>query len=412
MPYFRIDYRYRNRQNAVTVRARSRGEALEFFQKESPGIPLRVEEVSKPLRVRWEEWKHRIKTLGIRRRVKSEPYIAALRQIGIMVDAGMPINFALEETILFTQNSQLKTIFRHILQEIENGKSLSESARPYTGQLGELSLSMFYLGEQSGTLSDAILKLADILEQIENNRRMLKKATRYPLFIIVAMMIAFGIVITMVVPQFQQLFAEAKVELPFPTRFLLWIEGATVRYGPYILGGAFLLSTLYGILYRKSAKVRLHTDRMMLRIYIVGEVIRYAMLGRFVYVFRVLLEAGVPIIQALETAVGVVDNRWIRYRLQRIFRAINEGRSLYEGFLESDMFERIIVQMVKTGEDGGALGTMLDKASRYYTDRYQYIVDNIATMIEPILITAIAGFVLILALGIFLPMWNMVSMVG
>ncbi len=326
-----------------------------------------------------------------------------------MTDAGIPINTALKETILFTTNQQLKYIFGHILQDIENGKSLSQSSKPFKKQLGELSLSLFYLGEQSGRLSDAFLKLADILETIQKNRRMLKKATRYPLFIITAMVIAFIIIITMVVPQFQELFESEKLVLPYPTRFLLWIEGAFVHFGPFILSGAILLVAIYSSFYRKNPRVRLKTDKMMLRIYIIGDVIRYAMLGRFLYIFQILLKSGIPILQALDGAIGVVDNRWIRYRLKRVISTINDGRSLYEGFEESKIFDRIIIQMVKTGEDGGALERMLEKSYSYYNNKYQYIVDNIATLIEPVLITAIAGFVLILALGIFLPMWNMVS---
>ncbi len=412
MPYFKIEYRQKSHKKSLKLQAPNRIEALRIFQKSNMGTPLSISKSSKPISDYFKDINLKFSHLGNRGYVKTDSYVVALQQIGIMTDAGMPINTALEETILFTTNPQLKYIFGYILKEIENGKSLSQSSRYFKKQLGELSISMFYLGEQSGRLSEAFLKLADILEKIQKNRRMLKKATRYPLFIITAMIIAFTIIITMVVPQFQELFASEKLELPFPTRFLLWTEEAIIQFGPYILIGAFFLVIIYSSFYKKSPKIRLKTDKMMLRIYIVGDVIRYAMLGRFIYIFQVLLKSGIPIIQALDGAIGVVDNQWIHHRLKRVLIVINDGRSLYEGFEESGIFDRIIIQMIKTGEDGGALDRMLEKSYLYYNDRYQYIVDNIATLIEPVLITAIAGFVLILALGIFLPMWNMVSIAG
>jgi general secretion pathway protein F len=226
------------------------------------------------------------------------------------------------------------------------------------------------------------------------------------------MMIAFVVVIVMVVPQFQEVFADSGAELPYPTQLLLWIEHAVTRYGPYILAGAVGLFVLFSWLYRKYPEVRLQTDRWMLKIYIVGKVTHYAMIGRFVYIFNVLMHAGIPITDALDAAIGVVDNAYMRQRLATIRRAIEEGRPLHSGFEESGMFANMINQMVKAGEQGGALTTMLQKVTKYYQDRYQYIVDNVAAMIEPILISAIAGFVLLLALGIFLPMWSMAEAMG
>ena len=117
-------------------------------------------------------------------------------------------------------------------------------------------------------------------------------------------------------------------------------------------------------------------------------------------------------IDALQIAMGVVENNYIRQELQKIPVAIEDGRSLAQGFSESGQFEGMVMQMIKAGESSGSLGTMLGKVNRVYNSRYDYIVDNVATLIEPILIAAIAGFVLVLALGIFLPMWSMVDLAG
>ncbi len=412
MRYFRIEYRQGKRRDAIVLESESKIDAIRRFQRMTLGVMLSVREVSKPfsltLRKKIEELRSPLRN----KRVAQEPYIASLRQIHVMLDAGMPINQCIEEAINSTDDEMLKAILGSILKDVESGVSLSDAVRPFATQLGNLSVSMFHLGEQTGTLSDSIAKLADILEQILENRRQLVKATRYPLFTIIAMMIAFIVVIVMVVPQFQEVFADTGAELPYPTQLLLWIEHAVTRYGPYMLGGAVGLVTLFSWLYRKYPEVRLWADRWLLKVYIVGKVTHYAMIGRFVYIFNVLMHAGIPITDALDAAIGVVDNAWMKERLATIRRAIEEGRPLHSGFEESGMFANMINQMVKAGEQGGALTTMLQKVTRYYQDRYQYIVDNVAAMIEPILISAIAGFVLLLALGIFLPMWSMAEAMG
>jgi general secretion pathway protein F len=229
---------------------------------------------------------------------------------------------------------------------------------------------------------------------------------------IFAMAIAFGVVITFVVPQFKDIFAQSKAELPYPTKLLLWLESSMTNYGPYIMVGAVILGSVYIYTYRRRPDFALLSDKMLLKIYIVGAVTKFAMLGRFIYIFNVLIHAGIPIVDALKAAVGVVENLYMKKRFSLIIEAIEEGRSLHSGFEESEMFERMILQMLKAGEDSGALNTMLDKITNYYNAKYDNIIDNVSSMIEPILIAAIAGFVLLLALGIFLPMWSMADAMG
>jgi len=412
MPYFKIIYQRENRRQQTVVKAKSRADAIREFIEAKRGVPLNATEVPKPLKEIFKDLDKKFQDLGGKGKVNSDAYISTLRQIGAMTDAGIPINTAIKEAIDFTGDYQLKKIFKQILQEIENGKRFSEAAKPFTAELGQLSIAMFHLGDKTGTFSNSLLDLANIIEQIEGNRRKLKKATLYPLIVMVTMFIAFGVVITLVVPEFQELFLESQIELPYPTKLLIWTEQAISKYGIFIIGGAVLMSTVYGILYYNSENIRLKNDRFLLKIYIIGVVIRYAMLERFFHVLYVQLHAGIPIIEALDNALTIVENRWLKHNIKKISIAIREGKSLSEGFKRSGVFDPIIIQMIKTGEDSGVLDKMIKKSSQYYGERYQYIVDNIATLIEPLLIAAIAGFVLILALGIFLPMWSMVEMAG
>jgi general secretion pathway protein F len=412
MKFFQIRYKIGKQKSSIVLSAAHKLDALQNFRDQSLGVPLGVREISEPLSLKWERFKSHYTSPIKNRRVKEEVYIAFLDQLATMLDAGMPINLCLAESICDTPDPMLHAIFSEVLNDIESGQSLSTSMARFQQQLGVLSLSMFQLGEQTGTLSIAITKLSAIIQQIYTNRQMLKKATRYPIFIIIAMAIAFTVVITFVVPQFQAFFEQSSMELPFPTKLLLWTEHAIREYGPYIMGGGIALAATYSYAYSKSPSLRLKTDQYFLKIYIVGKVTYYAMIGRFIYLFDVLSEAGIPIIESLEIAMGVVENTYMKQELQKIAIAIEDGRSLAQGFGETGQFEGMVLQMIKAGESSGSLGKMLGKVNGVYNNRYTYIVDNIAAMIEPILIAAIAGFVLVLALGIFLPMWSMVDIAG
>lgn len=412
MKFFEIYYRHGKHKSTMVLETSNKLDAMREFQKMELGVIVRIQEISEPLKMKINKFiaqqKHPIKN----KRIAIESYIAALRQLAVMLDAGMPINLCLSEVNKSTHEPMLKAILERATEDIEGGMSLSDALKPYAHQLGNLSISMIHLGEQTGTLSESINRLSEILQNIHDNRIKLKKATRYPLITIVAMMIAFTIVIIFVVPQFEELFRESNAELPFPTLLLLWTENALTHYGPYIVTAGMILAGLYSYFYQKSAALALQSDRWLLKIYIVGAVTRYAMLGRFVYIFNVLVHAGIPIVDALKAAIGVVDNRYMKQQFSKITEAVEEGRSLHSGFESSNFFESMILQMLKAGEDAGALNTMLDKITKYYNDKYENIIDSVSSMIEPILIAAIAGFVLVLALGIFLPMWTMAEAMG
>lgn len=412
MKFFRIRYKVEKRKFSITIKAPNKIEALKKFREKNLGVPQKIYETSEPLKLKFERLQHYFTTPMRNRRVRDEPYIAFLDQLSIMLDAGIPINTALADTIQNNEEPMIHAIFSDVLNSIESGQSLSFSLKKYETQLGTLTLSMFQLGEQTGTLNIAIAKLSAIFQQIHHNRQMLKKATRYPLFIIIAMSIAFVIVVTFIVPQFQAFFEQSELQLPLPTRILLWTEQAIRLYGPYFLIGTGLFAALFNYAYAKIPALRFSTDKLILKVYIVGKVTYYAMIGRFIYLFDALSEAGIPMGIALDIALGSIENSYLKQELQKIGAAIEDGRSLAQGFSESRQFEGMVLQMVKAGEKSGSLGKMLQKINQLYTNRYTYIVDNISLMIEPILITAIAGFVLILALGIFLPMWSLVELAG
>ena len=412
MKFFEISYRYAKKRSRIVVEATNKHEAMKRFQNMEIGVKTSIKEIKEPLNHKFQSLVDKYNNPIKKKRADTEKYISILEQLSVMLDAGMPINICLSEAVKSTDDPMLEKIFENVLNDIESGNGITNALRPYTLQLGSLSISMFDLGEQSGTLSESIDKLAQILQTIHDNRIKLRKATRYPLFTVVAMAIAFTIVITFVVPQFESLFASMQAELPFPTLVLLWLENAITKYGPYIIVAGIMLSGFYSYLYRVNKDIALKTDKFLLRVYIVGIVTKYAMLGRFIYIFSVLVKAGIPVVDSIKAAISVVDNLYMKFKFQEISAAIEEGRTLYDGFKSTGFFESMVLQMLKAGEDSGALDKMLKKITIYYNAKYNNIIDSVTEMIEPILIGAIAGFVLVLALGIFLPMWNMAEAMG
>jgi len=407
MKYFEILYRQRRKKSKMLVSASTKLDAMKDFQSKEIGIIISVKEIPEPFSLKLQKIQDAFNSPIKNKRANIEMYVSILNQIAIMLDAGMPINLCLSEAIKSTDDVMLKAIFENIYADVEEGRGLSDSFRPYAKQLGNLSISMVDLGEQTGTLAESIAKLADILQNIHDNRVKLKKATRYPLMTMGAMAIAFTVVITFVVPQFASIFSQMGTDLPLPTKILIWIEQAITNYGMYIVLSAIVFVVVFNKMYNSNEELALKTDKYMLSVYIVGTVTKYAMLGRFVYIFNILVKAGIPIIDSLRAAIDIVDNKYMKQQFEKIRNAIEDGKSLYTGFLESGMFNSMILQMLKAGEDSGGLNKMLDKITLYYAKKYDDIIDNVSTMIEPVMIGAIAGFVLVLALGIFLPMWSM-----
>lgn len=412
MPFYKITYRQGKTRLNKVIEASSKNKALLAFNNLEQGIIIDIQESLEPISSKWEKSIGKYKNPIKNKKVKQEDYIAFLDQLSTMLDAGMPVNGSLQQCVEDTRDKSIKAIFTNVLADIESGQSLTQSTTKYKTQLSNLSISLFNLGEQTGTLSKSIMQLSDILSQIYENRQKFKKATRYPITIIIAMIIAFSAVITLVVPQFKSFFEQSGLELPLPTRALLWTESFITNYGLYLLGGIICLIIFMNYMYKKSSNWKFQADKIILKIYIIGKITYYSMIGRFIYLFEVLADAGIPMIDSIEIAKSVVDNSYIRSRLNLIDSAVEDGKTLTQGFRDSKQFENMVVQMVQAGESSGSLGKMLSKVNRIYTNKYNYIIDNVSTLIEPILIGAIAGFVLILALGIFLPMWSMIDLAG
>ncbi len=270
---------------------------------------------------------------------------------------------------------------------------------------------MIELGENTGNMAESLTKLAEVLEEMMENAKKLKSAMRYPITVIIAIAVAFTILMMYVVPKFKEIFEKLGADLPMPTKILLFLEHALNTYGLYILMAIIGLVMYHKFLYKTNDDYKRKVDRYILKVYLIGNVIFFASMSRFMLIFTELVRAGIPIAEALDTAVITIDNEEIKDKLASVKVAVERGANLTEAFEDTGLFEGMLIQMIKAGESGGALDKMLEKVSEYYANRFNDIIENLSAYIEPILIGFIAGMVLMLALGIFLPMWDMASAV-
>lgn len=407
--YFKVTLVSKGKKIDRILEALNRKEATDKIKKEIPiSSIVGVEEIPAPV---GEVFSKRLKDLSSlsRKKVPIDQKISTIRQIAVMTDAGIAIHDTLEDVAENIENKRLKEIYYTMGSDINAGKSMSDSIIPFTEDFGHVAVAMTKLGESTGNFPESYHKLADILENIRDNVAKFKKAIRYPLITLTAMAIAFIILIVVVVPKFRDIFEQFNTELPVPTLILLAIEQAFRNYGPIILGTMLISVYLLIHTYKNNDKFKYWVDELLVhpKFYLIERVVFLSTMHKYTLVFGELVKSGIPVSEALETAVGMVDNLYIKEKLLTVNANIGRGLSLAESFDQTGLFENMLLQMIRAGEASGQLDNMLGKVTDYYDMRFQDIIDNLAAYIEPIMMFFIAGLVLLMALGIFLPMWDL-----
>ena len=409
MKYFNVTVMEKGTRRQETVKAGNKMAAIKVVKQKSPmAMVMKAIETSAPLEDSLTELFSKLGK-SFKSKIPINDKISTIRQIAVMTDAGIPITDTLEDVADNTDNKQLKEIYSKMNSDILAGNSMADAMAPYTEQFGHVALAMTNLGERTGNLSESYHKLADILETIRDNTAKFKKAIRTPLITLVAMGIAFTILIMVVVPKFKDIFSKFKTELPIPTQILLKLEWAFSNYGLLIL--ALLFGAIFAVkfFYKNNKDFKYRVDKMLIhpRFYLINKAIFLSTMHKYNLVFGELVKSGIPVSEALDTAVGMVDNAAIKEQLLTVNANIGRGMNLAEAFKITGLYQNMLLQMIKAGEAGGQLDAMLDKVTQYYDMEFQDLIDNLSAYIEPIMMFFIAGLVLLMALGIFMPMWDL-----
>jgi len=409
MKYFNVTLMDRGKKRLEVVKADNKMEAIKLAKHKFPNnLIVKAVETSAPLEDILSDFFSQAGK-SFKGKIPIGDKISTIRQIAVMTDAGLPINDTLEDVADATDNKQLKEIYTRMYNDINAGNSMSDALKPYADEFGHVALAMTNLGERTGNISESYHKLADILENIRDNTAKFKKAIRTPLITLAAMGIAFTILIMVVVPKFKAIFAEFKTELPLPTQILLKLEWAFSNYGLYILAVMFLAFMTVKFMYKNNEDFKLAMDKILIhpRFYLINKAIFLSTMHKYNLVFTELVRSGIPVSEALDTAVDMVDNLAIKEQLLTVNANIGRGMSLAEAFDITGLYQNMLLQMIRAGESSGQLDAMLGKVTDYYDMEFQDLIDNLAAYVEPIMLFFIAGLVLLMALGIFMPMWDL-----
>ncbi|MEX2524892.1 MAG: type II secretion system F family protein [Gammaproteobacteria bacterium] len=332
------------------------------------------------------------------------------RQMYTLIKAGVPMAKAMLGLVQSTRNRQLVEALRDILTNLESGRGLSSSMARHPGIFPTLFISMVKVGEESGRLEESFHRVTLYLEREKETRERIKAALRYPAFVLVAIGVAITIINIWVIPAFAGMFSKAGAELPWQTRLLIGTSAFFVAWWPYML--AVLIGAVFGFrFYIKTDQGRYNWDRIKLRIPIIGDIIHRATLARFGRSFAMALTSGVPIIQALTVVSRSVDNEYIGDHILNMRNGIERGEAITRTAAVTNMFTPLVLQMMAVGEETGQVDDMMAEVAEYYEREVDYDIKNLSSSIEPIMIVAIGVMVLVLALGVFLPMWDMAGTV-
>ncbi len=409
MNYYKVTMSRRGKRTAEVIKAKSKISAIRIAKQEFSGFNiLKAEETTPDIGSKIGDMLESLKG-SFKSKIDIGNKISSIRQIAVMTDAGISIHDSIDEVAKNTENERLKKIYTTISNDINAGKGIGDSIEPFKEEFGHVAIAMTNLGEKTGNIAGAYHKLADILESIRDNTKKFKKAIRTPLITFAAMGVAFTILIMVVVPKFKEIFEKFKAELPIPTQILLFLENILNNYGLYVL--AFLGITIFIFIhtYKSNLNFKYKVDKILVhpKFYLIHKIIFFATMHKYTLVFGELVRAGIPVSEALETAVDMVENLYIKQKLLTVNVNISRGISLSDAFEQTELFENMLLQMIRAGESSGQLDMMLGKVTGYYDSRFQDLIDNLAAYIEPIMLFFIAGLVLLMALGIFMPMWDL-----
>lgn len=328
------------------------------------------------------------------------------RQMYNLTKAGLPLDRSIRGLEASLTNPAMRAVLKAVAQGLERGNTLSEAMSQHPKVFSDLFLSLVRVGENTGRLDLAFQDLAKYMEIERTTSKQLKSATRYPMFVLMAMAGALAVITVFVIPAFSGVFDKLGSDLPWQTQALIATSDFAVGFWPFLLAfgavgyGAFQ----YWV---NTMKGGVQWDRIRLRLPLVGTIFERIALSRFAKTFAILGRSGVPIVTSLNVVSEVVGNKYIGGRIAGMGAGVARGESLYLTAQRSDIFLPLVLQMIAVGEESGNLPELLDEVSEFYDGEVEYDLSRLTASIEPILIMFIAVLVLILALGVFLPIWDL-----
>ena len=328
------------------------------------------------------------------------------RQLHTLLKSGVPILRALAGLQESAPNQRMKQTLQQVRQSLGSGLDLSMAMAQHSAVFDGFYVALVRVGEMTGRLEEVFMRLFHHIEFEMFMGQQIKSALRYPMFVMIAMAAAVGVINVMVIPAFATVFKSFGAELPLATRILMATSNFTIEYG-----WALVLASIAGVwLLRRWVATpdgRLTWDRLKLRLPLAGKIIRKGMLARFARSFALSLKSGVPVEQALSVVAATVENAHIGQKVEGMRESVERGESILRAAAAAGVFTPIVLQMIAVGEETGAVDELMDEVAELYTNEVQYELKTLGQQIEPIMIIFLGVMVLVLAMGVFLPVWDL-----
>lgn len=404
MPHFRYEGRDQSGKTCVgTVEAKKTEDVAEQIMQ--IGItPIKIIEVRAPIQLPG------LLDFLQRRKVKNEEMLLFCRQMHSLVKAGVSITTALTRLSEILLNPTLAQTLKVITTQLNAGESLSSAMRHYPKIFSHLLIALVTAGEANGRLDEAFFQAAKHYELETTTRRRVKAVMRYPLFVMIVVAGAITILNLFVIPKFSQLYSSFHATLPLPTRVLINTSNFFYNYW-YVLILVLLFCFLGATYALKNPVWREKIDRYQFKMPIFGSIIERGTMASFSSSLAMLLKTGVPLIHALTLTADIVGNSYARNKILMMRNSIERGDTLEKAAKQAQFFSPLVLQMISVGEETGNVDKMLLEISVFFESEIDYDIKQLADKMEPVLLIAVGGVVLILALGVFLPMWDMVYVV-
>jgi len=333
------------------------------------------------------------------------------RQMHTITKSGIPLLRGLRGLAQSSHNAVMRDALQDVIASLESGRDLAAAFSRHPDIFSALYVSIVRVGEATGTLDTAFLRLCDYLSLAQDIQDRVASAVRYPIIVLIAIAMALGIISVFVIPNFAPVFRVLGDDIPWATRVIIGVSTFVQHNWAYVLAG-IAVAVVVAQQYVKTEAGRFRWHRAKLKLPVVGRLTHEAILSRATRSLSISLKAGLPIIQTLSIIARTTGNDFMAERITRLRDAVERGDSLSNAAATVGMFPPLVLQMMQVGEETGELDNLLEEVAGFYQREVEYSLKNLSSAIEPILIIAVGGIVLVLALGVFLPMWDMIGKVS
>lgn len=340
--------------------------------------------------------------------VSAQDLMMFSRQMYTINRSGIPLVKAIRGLASTSKHRGLQRILLELVEHLESGSSLANALRHYPKVFDRMFVAMVDAGENTGQLEQTFKQIAEYIQQDIDNRKRLSAALRYPSFVVLALIAAIAVVNVKVIPAFSEMYQKFSADLPWSTRLLIGMSDVFVNYWPHMLAVIAALAVMLHN-YMKTEAGQRRWGRWKLKLPLVGYIIKLASMARYARGLALMLRSGVPINQALGLVAAAMDNFYLFEQFMRIRRSVERGDSLLQAHGQIRIFSPLVLQMISVGEESGRVEELLDEVAFFYESEVDYDLKRLGAKIEPLMIIVMAAFVMVLALGIFVPMWDMLA---